>query len=157
MSKSAASFHSYQHALFSRLDPNPVPADLREFLYGKDLYFHQDATVYDLMLRHARWALNYTVPVDIDDLLARPAEYAEAMAREFGWTSRNLEKPLPPKRVGRGWYSELIERLRGRASSEVLVPRENLPPATVGEIDEEGELADAYRELKRRALIPAQV
>ena len=128
---------------------------MREFLYTRDLYFNQRATVYELMLRHAQWALNYTVPIDIDELLARPAEHVEALAREFGWTSRRLKKPLPPKRVGKGWFSELIERLRGRASSEVLIPRGKLPTATIEEIDERGELADAYRELKRRALVPS--
>jgi len=155
MSRSVASFQAYQHTLFSHLEPNPVPEDLREFLYSRDLYFNQGATVYELMLRHAQWALNYTVPIDIDDLLARPEEHVEALAREFGWTSRHLDKPLPPKRVGRGWFSELIERVRGRASSEVLIPRGNLPAAAIEEIDEKGELAEAYRELKRRTLVPS--
>lgn len=155
MSRALVSYHAHQRSRPAAVLPAPIPEDPAAFLVGPDCFLGPEGTVADLMLRHARWGLDHAVPVDIEDLLRRPAAYVAGMARVFGWTPVARADPLPPKRITAGFAGELFERLRGRPSSEVRIAFPNRPASEVEFIDRGGPLAELYGKLREKAFDPA--
>ena len=142
MSSTLISYHAHQD------DHGPI----QDFMARRDPFLGTSRSVMETMLDHGEWGLRNALPIDIDDLQRRPHAYGNALASHFGWNFRPLANPLPPKRLASGMAGELIERMRGRSSSEVVVNRKRLPKADAAFVDEQGPLADLYRALKTKAL-----
>lgn len=129
------------------------PAD---FAAEQDLFMGQAQSIADTMLAHGDWALEHCVPIDIDDLLRRPSAYVAALSDRFGWDVIERASPLPPKRLAPGRMGELLERFRGRQSSEVVVERTAPPPAEFAYIDQSSAHAALHESLSKAALRPAE-
>jgi hypothetical protein len=126
----------------------------REFLAGRDAFLGTSSSVMQTMLDHGAWGMQHALPIDIEDMQARPHAYGEALAERFGWDFTPQPNPLPPRRVAPGIVGELVERLRGRESSEVVIGGPRLAPSEVAFVDEQGPLAELYSALKAQALRP---
>lgn len=137
---------------YAHRDAQCVPA---EFAHEIDVFMGQSGTVADAMLAHGEWALENCTPIDIDDLLKRPADYVTAIAARFGWPVIARDYALPPKRLAAGRTGELLERFRGRQSSEVFVDRVAPPPAQFAYLDDSPAHADLYARMSAAALRPA--
>jgi hypothetical protein len=147
MSKTLLSFHSYCASELS------IP----EFLKSADPYFRVGGTVEALMRRHGEWGTTDALPIDVEDVIARPAAYVRALAAAFGWTASGVADRLPPKRLAGGRLGEIVERLRGRQSSEVVVARRSRRHDEAAFVDREGPLADLYKQLSDVALKPVSL
>ena len=144
MSSTLTSFHAHQNDR----------GGIREFLDRRDPFLGTSLSVIESMLEHGEWGLRNAVPIDIEDLQLRPHAYGEALASRFGWNFSPPANPLPPKRILAGTAGELVERIRGRLSTEVVVRAKPLPRASAAFVDREGPLADLYGALKAKAFSP---
>lgn len=126
----------------------------REFLARPDAFLGTSRSVMQTMLDHGAWGIQNALPIDIEDMQARPRAYGKALAARFGWDFTPQPNPLPPRRVAAGIVGELVERLRGRASSEVVIGGARLAPSEVAFVDQHGPLAELYSALKAKALRP---
>lgn len=144
MSSTLLSYHAHQKDR----------GTIREFMNRRDPFLGTSRSVMETMLDHGEWGVQNALPIDVDDVQRRPEAYDNLLAKRFGWTFRSPAVPLPPKRLARGLAGELIERLRGRQSSEIVIPTRRLPRSHAAFADNSRPLADLYQALKARALSP---
>lgn len=126
---------------------------MRAFLDMPDTYFEAAASVTEACRRHGNWALDHAVPLDIEAGIKAPEALAEALEARFGWQRRRQASLLPPKRPAPGKLGEVLERLRGRQSSEVRVVTAPGPKEEAGWIDEVPAMKGLYERLKEKALV----
>lgn len=145
-SKTLVSYHSHQRVTFN----DNLEMDLLRFVQGEDRFFRKPLTVMECAQRHADWAVECAYPIDFEALVREPAAYAAAIGRVIGLEPEQHADPLPPKRVAHGRLGEILERFRGRQTSEVDIALANQPASILAHLDESGPLADRYARLKAK-------
>ena len=126
--------------------------DLADFVEGADEYFETGGSVEGALIAHGEWALDHAHPIDIEAAIKEPGRLAAALAERFGWTRIAHENLLPPKRLATGRVGEIVERFRGRQSSEVAVKLPAASKEEAGWIDERPAISGLYERLKAAAL-----
>lgn len=141
-SRTVTSYHAHRQST----------STIEEFLAGPDPYLDWDQPIEEAIVAHGEWGLAHAVPLDIDRLIRAPSEAVAALSERFGWQTIAHRQPLPPKRLGGGRLGELVERLRGRPSSERLAKVPNRPLGEAAFVDRIDRLSQLHSQLCQRAL-----
>lgn len=126
---------------------------LQDFVQHPDTYFETEESIEQAAIHHAEWALEHAVPLDIEAAIQNPQPCIKALSERFGWTILPHADPLPPKRKASGKWGEIIERLKGRQSSEVVVRSSSHSTEDATWIDNNPVFHKLYTDLKSAAII----
>lgn len=135
-----------------------VAGSLAEFARGPDTLLGTGLSVRDGLERHAQtWLDRGAVFIDMDAFLSDPEGGCAALSRVLGERSRPLSRRLPWQKLRGGALAEALERMRGRESTAVRVPRLPRPcPQEAARIDED--MAQVYgRLMSRRVNDPSRL
>lgn len=125
-----------------------------DFLGQRDGFFGTPDTVEACLRRHAeRWIGREPGFVDVDRLRADPETSVGRLADWLGEAAAARRRPLPRHKALDGKLAELVQRLTGRESTEVKIPRrlEWSNPDEAAAID--ARFADLYAELAARSVV----
>jgi hypothetical protein len=87
-----------------------------------DPFFRNGVRPLDNMEQMFKFALEKAVLVDVCRARGDPESLTEKLAQRYQLTPRRIANRLPPRRHSHGRIGELASRLKGRPSSEVVVP-----------------------------------
>jgi hypothetical protein len=105
---------------------SPSNGEIEDIL-TKDLglYFQNSrSAIENIKLHNKRWQSFGAFPVSIENMLNDPVQSAEAISERIALPLLNEESQVPRQKALRGKTGELIERLRGRESTEVKIALE---------------------------------
>lgn len=99
---------------------------IRKFVDAPDRFFGTTGTVGEGAELHAEWWMKQRVAVlNVDNMIRDPQSAVEALGKVIGEEPKNLSRRLPRRKIGNGAkFSELWERLSGRESTAVIVPKQ---------------------------------
>lgn len=127
----------------------PISAILKQ----KDTFFGKASCVAETVHAHAAtWIDRNAHFVDCDALLTDPENTCSRMARLLGESPAQIHQRVPARKLCGGKPGELVERLRGRCSTEVLVPRKLSWRDEEEKLYVDSEFQALYSELARRSI-----
>lgn len=132
--------------------------EISEFLHTSDPFFRNGMTVHESMKSLFNFALDRSILVDVRAGQREPDKLVDYLQVDYlqdalSLTPRNLSQRLPTKRMSHGPLGEIVARLTGRSSSEVIVPKVKGVPTDSIPRPEVALLENLEAELKRRSAI----
>ncbi len=116
-----------------------------------DAFFGRSATVGDCLREHAQsWLERPAHFLDCDRLLGDPETASARLAPLLNETPAPLKRRLPGKKIYQGKLGELMERLTGRQSTEVVIPYQLRWQDKAEQDAVDSRFADLYAELSTR-------
>lgn len=95
--------------------------DLSQFVGQEDPFYGDGQTVEERLLAFYKYAMDKSQIIDITATSAHPSGLVERIQQACQATPRFDQPRLPPRRKMKGVMGELMSRMQGRPSSEVLV------------------------------------
>lgn len=127
--------------------------EILEFLHTSDPFFRNGMTVHESMKSLFNFALDRSILVDVRAGQREPDKLVDYLKDALSLTPRNLSQRLPTKRMSHGRLGEIVARLTGRSSSEVIVPKVKGVSTVSIPRPEVALLENLEAELKRRSAI----
>jgi len=120
-------FRKFSKTIKSYAEFSNYAGQISHFLNTKDRHFGLDATVAQCLHMHAHsWLAAGAKTLNIDRLVDEPELSAEKLANLLNEPMVDRKRRLPrQKGLGGGKFGELVERLKGRESTAVIVRRKS--------------------------------
>lgn len=123
-----------------------------DLLRQPDPFYRSGLTVEENMRAHATACETLmSAWIDMEDLQRNPDAWASSIGVLLGLTPAPLKRRLPGRKRFHGKLSELFERLRGRESTEVQIPRRTAWKDRAGADAFDSRMWDVYGLLQQRS------
>jgi hypothetical protein len=147
-------FRKFSKVIKSYAEFRKYRGHISELLDEQDMYFGSSLKVADCVRAHAEsWLERDASFVDCDSLLSDPQTACERLALLLSEPAATLRQRLPGRKRFAGKMGELLTRVAGRQSTEVVVPYK-LDWVSCNEANSiDKQFSDLYARLSKRRII----
>lgn len=90
---------------------------------GEDPYYRDGRTTKQIVEDFLNWCEIHSTFIDVEKAVRSPEDLANQIGEMIEETPRDIERRLPDRRQSNGRLDEILIRLKGRESSEVIMPK----------------------------------